>query len=510
MSKNKRSIKADYLRGKDFLQPFYQYSPIQTDFLSIIQDKSREFTDRNTLYESLGEQYAGIDMGPEVSANLEALKSPNTFTITTGHQLIVYGGPLFTFYKVLHVILLAKHLEEQYPDYRFVPVFWIHTEDHDYEEINHYFTDFDEKKVYQGIFSGSVGEHVLTEEIQAIAPAHFPSELKACFAPGLTLARAFRLFFHTLFKQDGLVILDPDHPKLKARFQSVLINEFTHYDSGRLIEANTHALEEAGYPAQITTREINFFYKSPGIRNRIVAQGENFSVIDTPLSFSREEMFRLIRTQPERFSPNVSLRPLYQEILLPNLAYIGGWGEIAYWLQLKNVFDHYQTNFPLLLPRFSATLFRAEQAEAWKNLGFQLADIEKNLQSLNAIYMPRVWDKQPYDNLVMDLNKNMEALGNYIQTFSQTLPRAVIGQKVKNQAFLDNLQKKLERVIREQHPVFSTMRDLKNTIQPDGQVQERILSLASFPYTDPYRLIEKIGKACKPTVLQPAYIELIP
>ncbi|MEM7657648.1 MAG: bacillithiol biosynthesis cysteine-adding enzyme BshC, partial [Bacteroidota bacterium] len=492
-----RSIRVDYLQQAPELQAFYQYSPVQPDFSRILADKAQDHTNRQLLQQVIREQYAeaGIAASSKTEALIHSLGDEKTFTITTGHQLVLYAGPLFTAYKVMHVIKLAEHLRQNHPDHNFVPVFWIHTEDHDFEEVNHYFPSYSEKRSYPGTFVSQVGNHVLEDSIQNSWPEEAWS---AHYQPGMSWKAAFRSLCMALFDEYGLVLLDADHPTLKAQFQEIIRRELSDHFSQEAIAAQSAQLEEAGYPAQITPREINLFYLDEQGRNRIIPSetGAGFEVMDRELSFTVAEMDKLVADHPERFSPNVSLRPLYQELILPNLAYVGGWGELSYWMQLKGVFEAAKVNFPLVLPRFSATLFTESQAKDWQALGFELADITQPLADLYRQYLPNLWDDGPLLDQVEQVQHAFEALHQLVETdISQTLAISVKALQAKVAKRLKIVHKKAGKVIRADHPaIFQKIEAQKLAIQPDGFVQERNLSLFSFPAYGPRHILSLLDQ----------------
>lgn len=406
---------------------------------------------------------------------------------------------MFTPYKVLTVIRLAESLSQQHPDRPVVPVFWIHTEDHDYEEINHYYRSFSEKISYPGAFLGAVGEHRLGESIRQMMPAHFPETLQACYQPGMRLAEASFRFNHALYGKYGLLVLDASHPRLKALFAEVVREELLRQPVEALVNAQSEAMMAAAYPAQIHPRPINLFYMDAGGRRRIEQDGEGFRLAESRRVISKAEMLELVSRHPERFSPNVCLRPLYQEMILPNLAYCGGWAELAYWMQLKSVFEHYAVPFPLLLPRMSATIFRYEALARWQALGFQPAAIGQDLYSLYQTYLDHHWDNSEYRQHTEAVQAAYESLAQYLEQHSPTLPRAARGQGVKAGHFIHNLDKKLRRALREAQPApYREIAALKAAIQPDGLVQERVLGIASFEDIPPASLLDAFYAHCNP------------
>ncbi|GAB4421448.1 MAG: bacillithiol biosynthesis cysteine-adding enzyme BshC [Bacteroidia bacterium] len=510
MSHATRSISSDYLQGIPSLRPFYQYPIATPDFGAVMADKGRETIDRQLLAQVIASQYEGLDPGPAVLRNIARLAQPDSYTVTTGHQLVLFGGPMFTVYKVLHTLVLAAALEARHPGATIVPVFWIHTEDHDHEEINHYYSSYAQRHTYDGRFGTQVGSHVLDASIGALIPAHFPAELRETYRPGRSMAQAFRHFMHLLFGRYGLLILDASHPDLKAQFRAVMRRELREGLARDAVGQTSASMAEAGYPLQIQPRPINLFYLDEVGRNRIERQADHYQVVDRGLRFSPEEMEQLLTEQPARFSPNVSLRPLYQERILPNLAYLGGWGELAYWFQLRSLFDHTGVNFPMLLPRFSATLFEPAQGSRWAALGFAPADIRRPLHELHQLYLPQVWDDSDLLARQARILEEIAHLTTYIDTqLSPTLARSADALHTKARRYLDNLHAKARRVIRHHHAApFREIEALKLAIQPDGLVQERVLGLAAFADHNPYELVDFIRQQIDPLDYSHKFIAL--
>lgn len=506
-----RNIKEDYLAGAESLRPFYQYPLQNPDPARIIADKQHDAVDRQLLAQVIREQYAALPMTDAVARNLDRLAQANSYTVTTGHQLVLMGGPLFTVYKVMSAIRLAERwsaqLGEETP---VVPIFWIHTEDHDFEEINHYYASFDDKKRYGAPFQGPVGWHVLTEAIAPLVPDHFTEALRSAYSPGKTMTEAFRAFIHTLFGRFGLLMLDASDPRLKAAFAAVAGEEFQRFSAFKHVNKRSAALEAAGYPLQIHPREVNLFYMDGAGRDRIIPENGHFKVDNRELTLELEDLMNLAQSDPGKLSPNVSLRPLYQEMILPNLAYFGGWGELSYWMQLKGVFEHFGVNYPALLPRFSATLFSPEQALGWKDHGFELSDLRKPLHQLYKDFMPRVWDDAAFKTIATGILEQINQLHQYIgDELSPTLARSGEALHTKTSRFLDTLHKKAQRVQRHKNrQPFEEIHALKQALQPDGTVQERVLSLASFPAYDPGQLLDIIYEACDPLDFNHQFITL--
>ncbi|MEM6804782.1 MAG: bacillithiol biosynthesis BshC, partial [Bacteroidota bacterium] len=243
-------------------------------------------------------------------------------------------------------------------------------------------------------------------------------------------------------------------------------------------------------------------------RDRIVAENGHFEVLNRELEFSSKEMDRLIQDKPEYFSPNVSLRPLYQEMILPNLAYFGGWGEIRYWIQLKGAFDAFGVNFPAVLPRMSATVFTKKQKDAVEALGLDFRDILRPSQEIYKLRIAEEWDSTAFEELQANILQEIENYQSYISShISPTLARSAEALKVKNERYLKNMRKKAERVIRHKYPAaFKQIDQLKAEIQPDAWVQERSLSLASFEgIISPKEFVSFAYERCNPLNFEHQY-----
>lgn len=503
-----RSIRKDYLLPDTPLREFYEHSPLEPDFEAIIQEKSKIPLSREILSNIIRKQYDGLELYPATQEALKNLAAPNAYTVTTGHQLVFLGGPLFTTYKVLHTIKLANTLSQKFPQYRIVPIFWIHTEDHDFEEINHYYPSYNEMVEYSGKFSGKVGQHIIEPEIAELLPPHFSENLQESYSPGQTWAAAYRSFMHQLFGPLGVLMIDADDPFLKGQFREVFRRDLEENFSQKCVNITSDRLREKGYVPQVHPREINIFYLKGALRNRLVKEGNRFRAYNSDQVWEKKDLLAMLDQHPEYFSPNVCLRPLYQEQILPNLAYIGGWGELSYWVQLKGLFEEAQTPFPLLMPRMSATLFRPHEARNWKDFGLDLTEIEHPIPQLSQKLLRKYWAADDLLAHFDSINSEIERLEAYVEQFSSTLPRSIEGHKVKSQRFFQRINKKLQKVIMQKYPEFNALTELKEKVQPDRLRQERVLSLASFPTYSPEDLIQQIFDSCEPLNYSPRFVTL--
>ena len=378
-------LMGDYLDKKQELDRFYGNFPDLEGFKNQIKLKKMfSINTRKVLAESLMNQYVSTVVSDTSRANIQQLQLENTFTVTTGHQLNIFTGPLYFLYKIVSTINLTKQLKKEFPNYNFVPVYWMATEDHDFEEINYF--NFNNKKIaWDRESSGAVGRlkttdfDVVFENFkQQLGNSNNENYIKELFEKAYiahdNLTDATRYLVNELFGNYGLIIIDGDDIALKQEFYPIVKDELLKQTSYKKVTATNDKLGE-NYKIQVNPREINLFYLKDAIRERIVFEDNLYKINNTAISFTDEEILNELQLHPERFSPNVIMRPLYQETILPNLCYIGGGGEIAYWFQLKAYFEEVNTPFPILLLRNSVLLASDKQLLKLNKLNITLPEI---------------------------------------------------------------------------------------------------------------------------------------
>ncbi|MBC7493641.1 MAG: bacillithiol biosynthesis cysteine-adding enzyme BshC, partial [Flavobacterium sp.] len=346
----------DYLNQDETVKPFYNRFPTLENFKTQIEEKTTNYLNKNRiiLSSTIKNQYNLVDTTPLVTKNILLLADENTFTITTGHQLNLFTGPLYFLYKIISTINLCKKLKATYPEQNFVPIYWMATEDHDFEEIN-YFNYKNKKIKWSKTSNGPVGRLSTTglQDVLKVFETQLGTSTNAKYLINVfeksylnhqNLAAATRYLANKLFKNDGLVIIDADSKPLKKLFIPYFKQELLQQSSYITVTETNNQL--INYSIQVNPREINLFYIENNLRERIIFENGNFKINNTKIIFSSQEILDELENFPEKFSPNVLLRPLYQEVILPNLAYIGGGGELAYWLQLKAMFKLFKTTFP--------------------------------------------------------------------------------------------------------------------------------------------------------------------
>jgi len=485
-------IVLDYVSGAAGLKEFYEHPVNLEGIQSAIKSRKRFKTNRQLLVEQFTNQYRGFTNSDIVKSNIEALSDENTFTICTAHQPNIFTGHLYFVYKILHIIKLADSLKKQLPEYNFVPVFFIGSEDADLQELNHIVID-GEKYEWNTEQTGAVGRMKVDDQLLKLIDKisgrlsvepfgkELVSLLKQCYSKNSTIEYATFLFVHHLFKQFGLLILLPDNVAYKKEMISVFEDDIFHHTSSDIVNRASERLSR-NYKAQAYPREINLFYLKDNLRNRIVQVKDQFIVHDTNMVFTEEEIKKELREHPERFSPNVILRGLFQEIILPDVAWIGGGGELAYWLQLKNVFIHYNVPFPVLILRNSFLMVDQKASKLMRKLELDVHNVFGSEDQVENSLVKRD------SKFVLDLKKEKEQFEKiYSEIISRvglidaTLHAHVEALRTRQVKKLSALEKKMLRSEKRKFLAQKNQLDkLFSILFPAGGLQERIENFMLF------------------------------
>jgi len=478
----------DYLGRDEKLQPFYNHFPTLEAFEAQLQEKSFSEQQRQTLHQALEKQYASVaEINPKVQQNIDLVLQPNTYTVTTGHQLNIFTGPLYFVYKIITAINTCKQLQEKYPDYNFVPVYWMATEDHDFAEINH-FSLFGKTYTWETAQTGAVGRFTTADMAQLLEelPEAYPI-FEEAYRNSKNLADATRAITHALFGDYGLVSIDGDDAELKKALTPVVEKELTEQLSNKLVEEASAQLEELGHKPQVYSREINLFYLLDGLRERIVLEEDRYKILNTDISFSRSEIVQEAKDHPERFSPNVILRPLYEELVLPNLAYIGGGAEVAYWFQLKKLFAAYEVAFPILMLRNSALYISRSNASRMHKLELQPEDLFQDYQELKKQLSGQLHEEEiSLEAQRQTVAAAFEEVKSLAESIDPTLVKAVAAEEQKAHNALQMLEKKISKARDSKHEqTFKQLENLKEKLFPGGNLQERHDNLLTYKTNNP-------------------------
>ena len=476
-----------YIREDNSLAPFYKYPANLESFEQIFADKEFRKSKRTTLVSALNSQYKsiGVSKTDPVWRSIQELEKDNVYTVITAHQPSLFTGPLYYVIKILSTINLAEQLNQKYPTRKVIPVFITGGEDHDFEEVNH-LNLFGKTITWENDEQGSVGmmdtqslESPLNQLFELLGKSENAETLKEII--GSThqnfskYSKAVVAMIHKFFGKYGLVILDMNTPILKKQFAPIIKDELFNQSSGKIVRTTIEQLEKVDYANQAFPRDINLFYLKDQMRNRIEFEDGIYKVLNSEISFSKEEIEKEVEIHPERFSPNVILRPVYQEYSLPNLAYIGGGGEIAYWLERKEQFEHYDLNFPMLIRRNSMLWI-----EAGLNKKISKLDLD-----INQIFCPTDFLIKNFvinsseqtlnlDGEVAEIEMLFDKILEKTASVDKGLQKYVLAEKAKQLKTFKNIESKLIKAEKQRHEIgINQLRKMKNKLFPKDGLQER-------------------------------------
>ncbi len=514
-------IMSDYLEQNESIRQFYHNYPDLNGFKKQILEKQNSFQSntRNILVDVLNDQYKNIITSKVTSDNINSLREKKTFTVTTGHQLNLFTGPLYFLYKIISTINLSEQLIAQFPDKHFVPIYWMASEDHDFDEIN-YFNFKGDKVVWNREYGGAVGRFSLEglKDVFKIFEKHLGRSKNAIFLKELfkkaytthsTFSQATSYIANELFKEYGLVVIDADDRRLKNIFSPVMKDEILNQTSFKSVSETVTALDK-NYKIQVNPREINLFYLTDTSRNRIVEEGDKYRVYDTNIIFSRDEILKELENYSERFSPNVLMRPVYQEAILPNLCYIGGGGELAYWLQLKKYFERIRIPFPILLLRNSVQIISKKQQNKLCNLDISIEEIFLKQHQLIEKKVKENSDIQfSFEDAKELLTQQFLALRRVANETDVSFIGAVEAQQKKQLNGLGNLEKRLLRAEkRKQVDLVNRISELQDQLFPNYRLEERQRNFSEYYLEYGDDLITSLKKSLQPLQLAFTILEI--
>jgi bacillithiol biosynthesis cysteine-adding enzyme BshC len=481
---------------KDFLnqniEGFEDYTFSLDHFIKQIHLKKDSFTSnqREVLSETIEKQLSGLTLSTKQKENIDYLRQPNTFTITTGHQLNLFSGPVFFVYKILQTIKTCSYLKENFPDFNFVPVYWMASEDHDFAEINHFKTEnnYYETNEKSG---GPVGRinindtFFISEFEKEFKDSVFGTELilmlKEAYKVGNTLTDAVKILVNRLFSEFGLLILDGDSKELKKQIRDIFKDELLNSSLQKSSKEKVDFLTKKYGKVQVNPRDINLFYLSD-TRDRIEFDGLKYFVVDKNIQFTKEEILHELENFPEKFSPNALMRPVYQEKILPNLAYIGGNAEIMYWLELKDYFSLINIPFPILIPRNSILFIKEKTIGKIEKLDLKLEDFFQNFTVItNRRILKDNTTLQLLDEKENLLITNFSELKAAAETTEKSFGNMVKAEEVRQLKSFKRMKKRLlhaEKI--KQNELLERLENLFLDVHPSKIWQERVYNFSVF------------------------------
>lgn len=477
----------DYLNQHEQTIPFYQFSPDVAGMKAAIAERKKYPVNRTVLVDTLNKQYTATETHDAVRKNIALLAHENTFTICTAHQPNLLTGYLYFIYKIVHAIKLAEELNNQYPENNFVPVYYMGSEDNDLDELGTF--KYNNKKFVWDADgqTGAVGrmdtgslKPILDELFKLLGPPGDSCEqlkeiISKAYLGHKTISAATHYLVNELFGSYGLLIINPDEAAFKKSILSVIKDDLLHHKAESIVSASIKKLE-TNYKAQAHPRQINLFYLKDAIRERIEKHNDKWVVLNTDIVFSENELLTELENNPERFSPNVILRGILQESMLPDVAFIGGGAEVAYWLELKPLFDHYHIFYPAIILRQSVLWTNPKTTKLRNQLGLSVSDIFKDEATLIREYI-NVNSK--HDWQTTEEAKSIELILKQLQEkadkLDPTLHKSAEAALVKMKHQLRILEQKMLRAEKRKMQVeLQRISKLKQELFPGKNLQERV------------------------------------
>jgi len=499
----------DFLQHFERVQSFYARPPLDLSWWSAEKQRIDYPAERRQAVASILErQNREFGAGEKTLANIARLRA-GAPAVVTGQQVGLFGGPLFCLLKALAI---ATHAEKTDA----VPIFWLATEDHDFDEIN--FVNLPSADHLQKFTvnvphseNAPVGKIILGDEItaavqqvQALFGASEVAEMLAgAYRPGENFGSAFAKFYSKALAELGIIFLDPMDPEMHHVCAPVFTRALQQAEeiNQRLLERNEQ-LESEGYHAQVkvTPSHTLCFYFHDGVRLPVRLDGERF--VAGERRFSREEMLAEAQRCPERFSANVLLRPVVQDFLLPTLFYMGGPAEIAYFAQIETVYRALAGRVTPVLPRFFATLVEPRQAKLLDRYGLQLSDLfdgpEKLRENIAARGLPESVTAS-FDAASDHLETALRLVQQSLEKLDRTLVDAAAnaGSKMRHQ--LQALQEKAARAeARKDSEIQRHADELSTLLYPNKELQEREIGAAYFLLKYGVGMVARLKESLKP------------
>jgi bacillithiol synthase len=490
VKKNISKFDYHYATQPEVFKDFLQFLPDMANFEKAIENRKRYPLYRNELVECLLQQYQASGLSPhsKVNENIERLKDSQTFTITTAHQPTLLGGPFYFVLKIASIVSLAKKLQRQYGGkYHFVPVYVIGGEDHDFEEVS--WVQIFQKKLQwdHPDKGGPVGrlnhqgmQKIWEELAEILGEAPIALELRDIFQEAYqqtqTFAQATQHWVHVLFEKYGLVVANFDHPIAKKIFSTSMVAEVNQRISQDAVLSTQASLGKLGFPPQAHARPINLYQITDHSRHRLIpTEDEKTLQIEKEGQKPISEIVQDILNQPHHYSPNVIMRPLLQEMLLPNVAYIGGGGELAYWAERKTQFQQFQVAFPILIRRDSISWIDTTLQTKIAKLGLEPIHFFQPSEDIVKTLLLKK-SKIDFDSLqeTNDIQQLIEKICAKADPIDATVASSMRAEGTRIMKSVQQLTSKLMRAEKNKNDQsIGQIENIKSKLFPEGKLQER-------------------------------------
>lgn len=498
----------DYLYEFENVADFYKYDFREKEnygkvFKQIIESRTKRELNLTSI---IRKQYQDLpDVSEKTLANIAGLNDVKSLAVVTGQQLGLFGGPMYTLYKIITVIKLTRQFKERFEEYNFIPVFWLEGDDHDFNEIRwiKLINNLNELKevtyaeeIPEEDAKKSVGTLTLTKEIISVledikmslretefSPALI-SRLSEIYSEGKTIKQAFKELIFWLFDEYGLVILDPQDKEIKSLLAPVFIKEIEGFREHTQKLVLTSAKLEEVYHAQVKIKPVNLFYSTDEGRYSIEPVDNTFKLRRKRKQFTKEELIETIQNEPERFSPNVLLRPICQDYLLPTALYIAGPSEIAYFAQVTPLYEFFNLVTPIIYPRASATIVEKSIQSALDKFNLELKDIFIKSDLLKDQVISSVSENN-LDGLFDDSNKQIELIFDELKTklfsIDKTISDSSERYRDKVLSAFAELKSKAIQAQKKKHEISLKQIDkISESLYPSENLQEREINFIYF------------------------------
>ena len=450
------------------------YYPKEKNILKTLKDLNFSKDSREVLFKELDQQYENLETSSLVKKNIKSILSDNTFTVTTGHQLNIFTGPMYVIYKIVSVIKLSQTLSKKYPKYQFIPIYWMASEDHDFEEIKSFhsngktYTWDIESKGPVGNLNTETLKNIFKEDIS------IPEFFKDAYSSSSSLSEAVRKYMNYLFGEYGLISIDPNSKDLKKNISDIIVDDVIN-NTIENIEKSSNVVSD------VYVRKVNFFYQESDLRERI-DKTDKYNVLSTSLSFTEKEIKDKIKSSPELFSPNVITRCLYQQRILPNVCYLGGPAEIVYWESFKKFFDNYNIPYPVLVPRDFALLLTAKVQKLIKKLNLLPRDLFEDKSKIeNKVLEVEADESKNFKREIDHIKKILMNVSEKFEKEDPTMKPHVLATAKKIENRLLQIERRyINKQKKNNIKMINQISDLYMFLNPGNSIQERKENFISF------------------------------
>jgi bacillithiol biosynthesis cysteine-adding enzyme BshC len=493
----------NYSKVKDFYDGDFKDQKVWQLKLESVTKRS---VDRSLLVQTLLNQNRDYHCGVKTLANIDLLLNENTVAVITGQQVGLFGGPLYTLYKIITVLKLSEQLSQRFPEYNFVPIFWLEGEDHDIEEVSsvsfitasnelHQLNYEYEKKSHDKHY-GAVGEIHFSESIallfdelkKQLLPSEYSDSVinlfSTAYQKGMTFGKSFIHLFNVLLEDSGLIFFDPHNSSTKKLLIPLFEQELINISRTCQIVINQSEKLEQYYHAQIKPKPVNLFFFYQGGRYALEPRSNTFTLKGTRKSFTIDEMKEFLYSDPNLFSPNVVLRPICQDLIFPTISYIAGPSEISYFAQLKLLYDVHNIPEPIIYPRSSATIIEDRIQKVIDKYQLSPLNFFGNIDLLKNKVLESISDfkiEELFADTFGTVSESLTSIKDGLATIDSTLIPAMETTLSKMQTSLNILKEKTITAQKRQHDISLRQLDKVSLhIFPNSNLQERELNIIYF------------------------------